>query len=76
MKNLTISIIMPIIGIFLGWCFPNFSWASIEVDGIYYELDSLNNTAQVVEGHYHGQIVLWFKSDLSAKRVDMNGGNL
>ena len=49
---------MPIIGIFLGWCFPNFSWASIEVDGIYYELDSLNNTAQVVEGHYHGDITI------------------
>lgn len=58
MKNITTSIILPIILISIGWGLPNFSWASVEVDGICYELDSLNNTAQVVSGQYQGDIII------------------
>ena len=60
MKTIQIRSLIAIIGVFLYWLVPSSIWASEQVDGIYYKLNSEYKTACVTSGSrlYDGDVVI------------------
>ncbi len=60
MKTIQIRSLIAIIGVFLYWLVPSNIWASEQVDGIYYNLDTEYKTACVTSGSrlYEGDVVI------------------
>ena len=58
MKTIRSRSLIAIIGMLLCWFVPSSIWASVLIDGIYYELDTSTMTAEVVEhpNEYDGDI--------------------
>ena len=58
MKTTHIRNLMLLVSVLVCWFIPNYCWASVEVDGIYYELDTTNKTAAVASNpdSYSGAI--------------------
>ena len=60
MKTIRTRKLISILGAFVCWLLPSSSWASVEIDGIYYELNNSAKTASVAPNLnlYSGQMTI------------------
>ena len=60
MKTIRPFLLLTICGMIACWLLPNTAWASVQVDGIYFDLNTSSNTAAVASNpnYYSGAVVI------------------